>query len=150
MSLKPETHRFLFLIAATSGVASREATAGPKWPPETTEDLRQLTSPELEEVDLIRMGLIVAKEVDETIDIEMYVQLIDAIAKYIEETIKLNEPVLRADLEYYGSMERAKCAVIWTVFRDDFSWQYLDGKRKVVDNTNLKEKFVHGLLSNRQ
>ena len=56
-------------------------------PPETLEDLRVMSDAELDQLDVIRMNLIVVRDVEPDIDIRYFEKYFDALAAYAKYQI---------------------------------------------------------------
>jgi len=120
-------------------------------PPETLEELRVMSDAELERLDVIRMNLIVAKEVDPDIDIRFFEKYFDALAAYAKYQIDTLEPAFDADTSpYKSSKEIWKCAVLWEIVTEDFGIGYLQEGISGLDHTQPWQKFVHGVVTRKQ
>ena len=153
--------RFRQHTAAICGLVSVSPTffipvavfAGPQVPEEslTLEELARLSVRDLEKVDVIRMNLIVAKEIEPDINIEHFERLVDRMAEYVRWQIQVNQPFFEDYKdEFDGSREMWMCTLLWQILREDFGIRYLDGKNEALDHTQPWQKFVHGVLTTGQ
>ena len=132
---------FLFVTAVSATAA----------PPESLEELRDMSLAELEEVDVVRMNLIVAKEIEPDIDIPAFERLVDVIALYVQQQIELNEPLFEIERDTFnGCREKWLVALMWDVFTNDFNFRYLAGRREALDHSQPWQKFIHGPLTGRE
>lgn len=75
---------------------------------------------ELSSVDVVRMNLIVAKEVDPDIDIPAFERLVGAIAAHVRRQIEINEPFFEREKAIFGGCrEKWIVALMWSVFTED-------------------------------
>ena len=141
------------LVLWLTGVGTMVSTsnAGPPALPETLEQLRDMSLDELSNVDIIRMNLIVAREIEPSIDISYFERLIDQMAEHVKLQIDFNEPFFeKYKADFDGSKEKWICTMIWQIITEDFGLGYLKGKLDDLDHSQPWQKFVHGLLTRRE
>jgi len=141
------------MVQAISWILLLTISMGPDSPkaPESVEDLMALTPQQLDQVDIIRMNLVLARELGEKINISTYTQKVDKIAQHIKLNIEASEPFFEQNKEMFeGSREKWICVMIWQVLAEDFNIHYLKEKSEGLDHSQAWQKFVHGLLDKQQ
>jgi len=113
----------------------------------TLDALRMMTSEELEQVDVIRMNLIVAKGLVPDLDIPVMERVAALVTRHVAREIVLNRSYFASNPEKFDhSEEKWLAVVLWDILQNDFGVGYLAEPWINLDHGNPDHKFVHGLL----